>query len=68
VAKPAPAPVAAPVAAETVTKPAKPLRAANEPMPAANRSVAETVAALRASGIGNAALKSQPAEDGWEEF
>lgn len=32
------------------------------------RSVAETISALRAKGIGGAALKSQPSEDGWEEF
>ena len=65
---PATKPVAAPVLTETVAKPAKPLRPANEPTPAPTRTVAETVAALRAGGIGGAALKSQPAEDGWEEF
>ncbi|GAA0387273.1 methyl-accepting chemotaxis protein [Brevundimonas terrae] len=32
------------------------------------RSVTETISALRAKGIGGAALQSQPAEDGWEEF
>ena len=67
VAAPKPAPIPAPVAAEPVAKPAQPLRAANEATPAPARSVAETVAALRAGGIG-AALKSQPADDGWEEF
>lgn len=70
---PQPAPVAAKPAAPApapVAKPARPLRAANEPAAEAKptRTVAETVAALRTTGIGGAALKSQPTDDGWEEF
>ncbi len=58
----APEPVKAPAA--------KPLRPANETVvaPERPRSVAETVAALKTSGRSNTALKSQPIEDGWEEF
>ena len=50
--------------------PAKPLRPANETMATSERprSVAETVAAIKTSGRSGAALKSQPIEDGWEEF
>lgn len=58
----APDPVKAPAA--------KPLRPANEgaSTPERSRSVAETMAALKTSGRGGTALKSQPIEDGWEEF
>jgi len=58
----APEPVKAPAA--------KPLRPANETVvaPERPRSVAETVAALKTSGRSSTALKSQPIEDGWEEF
>lgn len=53
-----------------VGMPAKPVRAANETTEASARprTVAETVAALKTTGRSNAALQSQPIEDGWEEF
>ncbi|MFC5390767.1 methyl-accepting chemotaxis protein [Brevundimonas bullata] len=52
--------VAAPVATHRSAPAAAPARAA--------QPVAQTVAALKTVGRGGAALKTQPVEDGWEEF
>ncbi|MEG1452252.1 methyl-accepting chemotaxis protein [Brevundimonas sp.] len=83
VSQPAPKPAFTPQAVEapTMARPARPVRPANEYVAdrvqqqavavageERPRSVAETISALRTKGIGSVALKSQPSEDGWEEF
>ena len=64
-ARPSFAPVAEVPAARAPTR----IHAPEAPaQPRAAKPVAETLAALKTVGRGGAALKTQPSEDGWEEF